>query len=69
MALMPNYRSQGFGTELLSRALKETDAKRPCISLSVARINPARRLYERFGFEIVEEDRDSLTMKRAPVLT
>ena len=59
IALIPEARGQGVGTELLA-ALLGLARERGCarISLSVAIANPARVLYERFGFVKVEDDDD-----------
>lgn len=63
MAIFPQYRAQGIGTQLLGRLLA-TQGARSAISLSVSAGNPARRLYERFGFEIVGHSDASFTMLR-----
>ena len=53
IAVAPSARGRGVGTlmlaELLARAFERFDA----VSLSVRMNNPARRLYERLGFELV----------------
>ena len=63
IAVVPGRRGRGYGDELLSalleRARKDGFTR---LSLSVARDNPARKLYERHGFREVSEDGDSLTM-------
>lgn len=63
IAVLPEYRGQGVGTRLL-RELLASEAGQFPLSLSVSPDNPARRLYEQFGFTIVREDGDSLVMKR-----
>jgi ribosomal protein S18 acetylase RimI-like enzyme len=50
LAVQPDYRGQGIGTQLLVRVLQMTRNKFPAISLSVRFDNPAIRLYERSGF-------------------
>ncbi|MEO1210726.1 MAG: GNAT family N-acetyltransferase [Cyanobacteria bacterium J06638_20] len=50
IALVPDYRSQGIGTALLTRLLEAAQVKYPAVSLSVRDRNPAVRLYERLGF-------------------
>ena len=51
ISLLPAARGAGLGTAILGDLL--ADETRP-VELHVERVNPARRLYERFGFEIVE---------------
>lgn len=62
IALLPAYRGRGIGSQLLARLLEQAQGCCPGVSLSVSAGNPARRLYERFGFEIVAERGSSLTM-------
>lgn len=64
MAVLPEYRGQGIGTRLLSHLIKSAEEFNEYISLSVATGNPALRLYQRLGFEIVGEHGNSITMKR-----
>lgn len=63
MALLPDYRGQGIGTQLFEQLFSS-----PCshakVSLSVSVNNPARRLYERVGFVEAAQNGDSLTMIR-----
>ncbi len=63
MAVLPEYRGQGIGTELLA-CLVSSVCKHSSISLSVSEGNPAFRLYERFGFKVVSKSAGSFTMKR-----
>lgn len=63
IAVLPEYRSQGVGTQLLIHLLASACGQ-SSISLSVSVDNPALRLYERFGFEVVSLSDGSLTMKR-----
>jgi len=63
IGVYPEFRRQRVGTLLLGSliARAERDGVR-AISLSVNRANPAKRLYARFGFEVVAEPGDALTM-------
>ena len=64
IAVVPNRRGKGTGSELL-RALLD-DARRrgyKAISLSVERESPAVELYRRYGFEQVRENGESITMR------
>ncbi|MEM8613259.1 MAG: GNAT family N-acetyltransferase [Cyanobacteria bacterium P01_H01_bin.105] len=63
MAVLPEYRGQGAGTQLLTHLLSSDCGKSP-ISLSVSAVNPAVRLYERFGFKVLDRNDESFTMKR-----
>ncbi len=62
IAVLPEYRGQGVGTKLLMRLLAEATKRHRAISLSVAAVNPAVRLYQRPGFEIFAVNDHSLTM-------
>jgi [ribosomal protein S18]-alanine N-acetyltransferase len=63
IAVYPEFRGEKVGTLLLGSiiARAERDGNR-AISLSVGRENPAKRLYARYGFEVVDDAGDSLTM-------
>ncbi len=54
VAVLPEHRGRGVGTSLMKRLLSEASALFPAVSLSVSAENPARRLYERLGFETLE---------------
>ncbi len=62
IAVLPAWRGRGVGTALLQRLLRQVRGRHPAVSLSVAADNPARRLYERLGFEVVDRHGDSLTL-------
>ena len=54
VAVSPEHRGKGVGTALMKRLLREASNFFPAVSLSVSPENPARRLYERLGFETLE---------------
>lgn len=54
MAVLPDYRGQGVGTQLLSRILAAAQGLFPAICLSVRAENPVANLYQRAGFTKVE---------------
>ena len=57
------WRGRGIGGALLAGLLDRARAGGTCrVSLSVEVDNPARRLYERAGFEVVEHVEGSVTM-------
>jgi ribosomal protein S18 acetylase RimI-like enzyme len=62
IAVEPTFRGRGIGTKLLARLIAEAKNRYHAVSLSVSADNPALRLYQRFGFEVVAARGDSLTM-------
>jgi ribosomal protein S18 acetylase RimI-like enzyme len=63
VAVVPSKRGKGLGEQLLTALLERArDAGHETISLSVERANPARKLYERFGFREVDERGDTVVM-------
>lgn len=63
VGVVPERRGTGVGRALLDelhRAAGERGIER--LSLSVERANPARRLYERLGYEVIGGDDDADTM-------
>jgi len=65
IGVRPEARGAGIGTGLISHLLEAARPRYRAVSLSVRSNNPARRLYERLGFEAVEqpEGSGSITMK------
>jgi GNAT superfamily N-acetyltransferase len=54
MTLLPGFRNQGIGTSLMNAFLAYADQLGRPASLHVEPFNPARRMYERMGFDVVE---------------
>jgi len=63
IALMPAWRSKGIGGALVAAILAAAATAGARVSLSVEAINPARALYERLGFVVVEEQLPHLVME------
>lgn len=64
IALYPEFRGQKVGSLLLGALLARARSQgESAMSLNVNRENPARRLYARYGFEVVEEQPTTLTMR------
>ena len=64
IAVVPSRRGHGFGGELMDALLARARADGyTSISLSVASDSPAVALYERYGFEKVEESDGAWTMR------
>jgi ribosomal protein S18 acetylase RimI-like enzyme len=64
IAILSEYRDRGVGTELLLHLFEHLKSRYPAISLSVSLENPAVRLYQSLGFEIIDQLDNSLTMKK-----
>ncbi len=62
-AVHPQHRQYGIATALLTQLVRATP-NAAAISLSRAAGNPAQRLYERFGFKVVQESEQAIKMQR-----
>ncbi len=62
-AVKPGLRRRGIGAVLLTHLVK-ANPQHSIISISASASNPAVRLYERFGFKIVQESAEGITMRR-----
>lgn len=62
----PAYQNQGLGTAIIQDILSEARQRSVPVLLHVLKANAdARRLYERLGFEIIEEREERYVMKKA----
>ena len=61
--LLPDYQHMGIGTKLIQELQMEASQQGVAIFLSVLKVNPAKRLYERLGFEAIHEKEKSYTMR------
>ena len=61
----PDYQSQGIGTAIIKNMIAHGVDKRKPISLQVLKVNPAKGLYERLGFAVVEETESHYRMRTA----
>ncbi len=50
--LLPEFQNRGIGTRLITDLLSNTNKP---VRLQVLKVNPARRLYERLGFETYDD--------------
>lgn len=55
IAMIPSWTGQGIGAQLLGQVLSPSASIYPAVYLSVRATNPAKRLYERFGFVVIGE--------------
>ncbi len=56
ISLLPRERGRGVGTALLALLTAQARRLGQSVGLHVEPANPARRLYERFGFEVVADN-------------
>jgi ribosomal protein S18 acetylase RimI-like enzyme len=67
IALLPEHRNRGIGSFIVKELFMEADAAGKILRLHVQRENDAaRRLYERLGFSITNENDTYLRMERPP---
>jgi ribosomal protein S18 acetylase RimI-like enzyme len=55
IALLPEHRGAGIGTKLLRDLQEEARSAGKSLTIHVERFNPALRLYERLGFQQIED--------------
>ena len=60
--LAPEQQHKGFGTSILRALLDDAVQSRASVKLSVLKANPARRLYERLGFRVLNESAHACEM-------
>jgi GNAT superfamily N-acetyltransferase len=63
LAVKPEHRRHGIGTALLTQLVRANPDQSE-ISISFVAGKPVLRLYERFGFKVVEERPDAVVMHR-----
>jgi ribosomal protein S18 acetylase RimI-like enzyme len=66
ISLLPHARGSGLGTALLQAVIRSADAVGKSVSIHVERENPARRLYLRLGFAVVDPDRGPYELLERP---
>lgn len=64
--LLPDYQRRGLGSKIIRDVLADADAAQLPVTLTVLRTNPARSLYERFGFFVTRQDEVRYYMRRPP---
>jgi ribosomal protein S18 acetylase RimI-like enzyme len=56
ISLMPEHRGRGFGGAVLRDLLDLARERGKGVTIYVEKMNPARRLYERLGFEVAADE-------------
>ena len=65
IALLAAFQRRGIGEEVVRHVIEEADERRLPVRLQVLKVNPARRLYERLGFNVSGESETHFQMIRA----
>jgi ribosomal protein S18 acetylase RimI-like enzyme len=63
ICIVPEHQNRGTGTEVVRSVIVEAETQNMPLYLSVLKVNPARRLYERLGFVVIEETEHHFRMK------
>ncbi len=66
IGINPNYQRNGIGTYLIRQVLDRAFGKGLPVQLQVLQGNPARQLYERLGFVVIEEKTTHCVMLAEP---
>ena len=64
--IAPEFQRRGIGTSLIRGVLERAALRGVPVTLRVLRVNPARMLYERLGFEVVDASDTHFTMIAHP---
>ena len=64
--LLPEFQGNGIGTMLLKQVMGQAMTAHLPLRLWVLRVNPARNLYGRLGFKVLEETAASLHLEYLP---
>jgi GNAT superfamily N-acetyltransferase len=62
----PTMQGRGIGTQVLRMLLARAASESKAMTLAVVKMNPARRFYEKHGFQTTHEDEHKFYMKAAP---
>ena len=65
--LLAAFQRLGIGSQLVRDVISEANRQNLSVCLSAAKINPARTLYERLGFCVVDESEFKVFMQYGPV--
>ncbi|SRR5258706_750739 len=68
IAVLPELIGQGVGSALLSHLIENVRGNIPAIVLTVRNDNPAKKLYERFGFVVIDEVTNRVGTKSSKML-
>lgn len=58
IALLPAYRNKGYGESILRDVMAYARANNRSVTIHVESFNPAKQLYQRLGFRLVDQKND-----------
>ena len=61
--LLPAFQGRGIGSAIINDVLSCARTRHLPVCLRVLKVNPARNLYERLGFELIRENETHYNMK------
>jgi ribosomal protein S18 acetylase RimI-like enzyme len=61
----PIYQRQGLGTTIIQKIIDDAAHQKKPVRLQVLKVNPAKRLYDRLGFSVIEETKTHFIMKNS----
>jgi GNAT superfamily N-acetyltransferase len=64
--LLPEAQGRGIGTRLVCEIRDDAHRRGLPVALTILKVNPARRLYERLGFRVVDETTTHFRMEARP---
>lgn len=66
ISLLSSFRNKGIGTTIINGLIDDANQKKIPIFLDVDLVNPAFHLYQRLGFEIIQQNEIRYSMKYLP---
>jgi GNAT superfamily N-acetyltransferase len=66
ITVLPQLRGAGIGTPLINQVLSRALEVGKPVRISVETLNPSRRLFERLGFRVIEEDGMNVLLEYRP---
>jgi len=66
LQILPEYQGVGIGRRLMESFIETAVSHRKPLTLTVLKQNPAKRLYERLGFNVVGDDEHEFHLRLNP---
>jgi len=58
----PTYQQQGLGTTIIQHIIDDAARRMKPVRLQVLKVNPAKKLYDRLGFSVIEDTKTHYIM-------